>query len=366
MAKKTNILVVGAGIAGSAIAILLGRAGHAVTLVERDESQRTSGSPVDLREHALQAMAGMGLLEQARRSDTGVRAVSFVDASGRTTARAVTRGPRSPEVEISRNALGGILGHPAREVAEVRMGDGPVSIHRDLRARVKFASGREDEYDLVIGADGQHSTVRRLVWGDASRFTTGLGLTIATAPLPAGAVGDRHSLQIFNEPGRSVAIHPAGGKPVVAFIFRPASVARPRDRAGRLRVLRDAYADGGWRTRELLELAADADDLYYDAVTRIRTPEWSRGPVVLLGDAAGSLTILGEGSSMALIGATRLQSALAQNADARSAVLRYESGHRPLVESKQRGARLGAATLVPATRTGIALRDLLVRVTRRV
>ena len=118
---------------------------------------------------------------------------------------------------------------------------------------------------------------------------------------------------------------------------------------------------------QLLEAVADdTRDLYCDSVSRVAVPTWSRDRVVLLGDAASSITILGEGCSMAITGAGRLAEALG-DADAPAvAFQRYESLHRPEVTRRQRGAGFGASVLVPRTSRGIAARNLLVRIARRV
>ena len=87
---------------------------------------------------------------------------------------------------------------------------------------------------------------------------------------------------------------------------------------------------------------------------------------MLLGDAASSITILGDGASMALAGASALADAIANTHDVDDAVTAYEREHRPRVTAAQRGAGYGASVLVPSTARGIALRNLLVRVARRV
>ncbi|MET3721197.1 MULTISPECIES: hypothetical protein [unclassified Arthrobacter] len=97
-----------------------------------------------------------------------------------------------------------------------------------------------------------------------------------------------------------------------------------------------------------------ADDLYFDAVSQVRLPGWSRGRVTLLGDAASCVSLVGDGSSLAMTGATTLAGALAGTpGDPTTALRGYESHHRKLANSGQRGHVLAAALLVPATRTGL-------------
>lgn len=363
--NSQTILIVGAGIAGSSAAALLGRAGHAVTLVERATRTRSSGSPVDIRGDALPVADQLGILPELRAADTGVRRVRFVNAAGRTSASAVMRPPASRDLEVPRAELGRILRSAAESLAEVIDGDEPEAIEESPDdAEVSFRSGARRRFDLVVGADGQHSTVRRLAWGPEADFSTSFGLVIATARLPLES--EPTEVLLHNEPGVSVGIHPAGGHPVASFIFRAELAEAPRDRDAQEQLLRQRYHRVGWRASELLAALPSSPDLYMDVVQRVHVPSWSRNRVVLLGDAASSITILGEGSSMAIAGAARLEEALRLHPELPSALASYETTHRPTVERVQRGARVGASVLVPGSTAGIALRDLWVRVARRV
>jgi 2-polyprenyl-6-methoxyphenol hydroxylase-like FAD-dependent oxidoreductase len=362
---ELDILIVGAGIAGAAAAALLAESGHRVTIVERAGETRSSGSPVDIRGAALDVACRLGVLDQLRAADTGVRRVEFVDRDGRVSAAAQLRAADSPDIEIARAELGRVLVERLPDDVEVVMGQTPVEISQEpQRVDVRFSGMPDRRFGAVIGADGQHSTTRRLVWGDEERFRTPIGLAIATAPFDLEL--DPELVQIHNEPRVSVALHPAGGHPGAAFIFRTELAEMPTDRAQQQQLLEARYAGVGWRSHELLERTRAIDDLYFDGVSRVRVPRWSTGRVALLGDASSSVTILGEGSSMALVGAARLADALAHDADVPGALRGYEAAHRPLVERNQKGVRLGMDVLVPTTRAGIAARDLLVRIVRKV
>ena len=360
---RLSILIVGAGIAGAAAAVLLAGDGHQVTLVERAEETRSSGSPVDIRGHALAVSRRLGVTDQLRAADTGVRRVEFVDRTGRRSATAQLRAADSPDIEIARAQLGRILLEKLPGETELVMGETPVEFAPDASGvDVRFSRMPDRRFDLVIGADGQHSTTRKLVWGDERLYRRPIGLAIATVRLDLHL--DPETVLIHNEPMVSLALHPAGGQPGAAFIFRTDLAAVPTDRAEQQGLLEARYAGVGWRGPELLDLAGRSDDLYFDGVSRVRVPSWSTGRIGLLGDAASSVTILGEGSSMALVGAAHLADALAETDDVSAALERYEATLRPLVERKQRGVRFGMDVLVPTTRVGIAARDLLVRVVR--
>jgi 2-polyprenyl-6-methoxyphenol hydroxylase-like FAD-dependent oxidoreductase len=111
---------------------------------------------------------------------------------------------------------------------------------------------------------------------------------------------------------------------------------------------------------ELLTRALRVDDLYFDAVCTVALPSWSAGRVVLVGDAAASVSLFGDGSSLAISGARTLATTLTEG-DHRTAFRRYEAEHRRRTEVRGRGAGLVAAMLIPKTRAGILARKAAAR-----
>lgn len=226
---------------------------------------------------------------------------------------------------------------------------------------VAFEHGPAQRFDLVIGADGLHSTVRRLAFGPEQRFATHLGLSIATLMLDAPAA-DPRTVLIHSVPGRAAILHPTNGREGAAFIFRharfPAEAAR--DPGARFDLLTTTFDGMQWRVPEFLDRFRTADDIYFDGVSRIRVDRWSRGRTVLVGDAAGCVSLLGEGSSMAVVGAATLAAHLRQQPhDVAGALRGYERMHRRRLRPHHAGAALAGRLLVPATRAGIATRDAL-------
>jgi 2-polyprenyl-6-methoxyphenol hydroxylase-like FAD-dependent oxidoreductase len=272
------------------------------------------------------------------------------------------------DVEVARSDLASTLAGAAMARSEFLFGDSIAALHETSEGvEVTFESGRERRFDLVVGADGQHSCVRRLVFGGDERFVRFLGLYVATVVLD-GPSEDPRRVLLHNVPGRSVSVHPAGGTPIAAFIFRSAAIPGfdHRDREQHKRRLAEAYAGVGWRTPELLARVRETDELYFDAVSQVRLSRWSRGRVVLLGDAASSVSLFGEGSSLAITGARTLADALADlPGDHAAALARYESVHRQRVRPRQRGVGAVSRVLVPGSRAGLAVRDTTARLWSR-
>jgi 2-polyprenyl-6-methoxyphenol hydroxylase-like FAD-dependent oxidoreductase len=371
--SEQTVLISGAGIAGSTLAYWLARGGFAVTVVERAGRQRSSGSPVDVRGAAVSVAERMGVMPRLRAAATRVRTLSFLNAAGRRTGRinlqALRRAAASREVEVPRGELAAALFEAARfqagrEVAEFLFDDSIVGLAQDDGGvDVTFERSAPRRFDLVIGADGLHSAVRRLAFGPERDFVQHMGLYVATMPLHDFGV-DASDVLMYNTPGKAVSIHPVSGQALAAFIFRRAEVAGfdYRDTSQHKRILTETYAGGGWRVPDLLEQVRTAPDLYFDSVSQVRLRSWSRGRVALLGDAASCVSLFGEGSSLAIAGAATLADALAASAgEHQAAFCTYERKHRVIVEPKQRGVAQASTLLVPATSTGIVARNLATR-----
>lgn len=175
--------MVGAGIAGSTVAYFLGRSGMEVTVVERAGQQRSSGSPVDVRGPALAVVEQMDVLASIRAVATQATRLVAVDGTGRRIGWIPTQ-TGTDGIEVPRSALAGILASAGHEHAEFVYGDTVVALLQDEGGvAVSFERAATRRFDLVLGADGLHSTVRRLVFGPEELFLTHLGLYIATVDL---------------------------------------------------------------------------------------------------------------------------------------------------------------------------------------
>jgi 2-polyprenyl-6-methoxyphenol hydroxylase-like FAD-dependent oxidoreductase len=195
-----------------------------------------------------------------------------------------------------------------------------------------------------------------------------LGLYVATANLDL-RIDDDRTVLLHNAPGRLAAVHPATGQGGVAFIFRHPEIGN-LDRCDRARqhlILDAAYAGMGWRVPELLELTRNADDMYFDSVSRIRLARWSTGRITVVGDAATCVSLLGDGSSLAIAGGATLANAVhAHRENPPAALGAYEQQHRRQVARRQRLIGVAAHLLVPATATGIFARNAALRGTQLV
>ena len=359
---RWNVLISGAGIAGATLAGLLSRRGHRVTVVEYDQGVRSSGNPVDVRGHAYDLVERIGLLPRLEAAATHVTEIVLVDSDGRPIARTPSQRSGGRGLEIPRADLSAILLDACPPEVETVFGDEISRLEPDGDGvDVTFGRTRSRRFDLVVGADGLHSRVRRLLWGPEEHFSRPLHLYVASTNA-AGAHDRDDAVLVYNEPGLATALHPAAGAAIAAFIFRSDVLIDPRNPADARSLLTATYGSAGWRSRELLGRYLSAEDVYFDVVSRVRVPTWTKGRVTLLGDAASCVSLFGEGSSSAISGAAALADALDRHpSDLPSALRSYEHAHRKLLQSRSRGAILGSHLVVPGARLELVVRDAVLK-----
>lgn len=294
-----DVLISGAGVAGSTLAFWLARNGFRPTVVERSPGLRSSGNPVDVRGPAVPVVTAMGVLPRLREVATRARRMRLLDADGRQVTTVAMPAAKGDEVEVPRADLAAVLHEAARDDAEYLFDDVITGLTQDEGGvEVTFDRAAPRRFDLVIGADGLHSNIRRLAFGPERDFVQPTGIYVATTAL-GEPVDHPEEVLIQNTPGRLVSIHPGRDKALVAFIFRSAVEGADE------RIVREVYGDAGWRVPELLEKFRAADDVFFDAVSVVELPRWSRGRIALVGDAASYVSLLGMGRAWRSPGRTR-------------------------------------------------------------
>ncbi|MGE0706169.1 MAG: FAD-dependent monooxygenase, partial [Vicinamibacterales bacterium] len=170
-----RVFVAGAGVAGSCLAWWLDRYGYAVTVVEQAPEPRTGGYVIDFWGLGYDVAEKMGVLDELRRHDLKVREFRIVDRAGRRISgfnqRAVQELLKGRGMSLPRSALASALYEAVKDRVEVRFGDSVTGLEDGPRGvHVTFRAGEPQTFDLVIGADGLHSAVRRLCFGEEPQF----------------------------------------------------------------------------------------------------------------------------------------------------------------------------------------------------
>lgn len=317
-----RVLISGASVAGPVLAYWLKRYGFHPTVVERAPTLRkTGGHAVDLFRPSMAIVERMGLLDRVEANKTGTERTTLLREGARPvhidTHRAL--GVTSDgHAEIMRDDLSEILYDATRDDVEYVFGDSITSIDDDPgedEVRVTFERAGPRVFDLVIGADGLHSTVRRLVFGDEHRFTAYLGgyVSVLTVPNHLG-LSDRTIT--LSAPGRLAAVYSSRHMDDARALFMFRSPYRLdfhyRDVRRQRELLREAYAGIGWEVPRLLAELDHTPAFYFDEITQLRMDTWSRGRISLVGDAAYCPgPAVGGSTSMAVIGAYVLAGELA-------------------------------------------------------
>ncbi|MFF0632757.1 FAD-dependent monooxygenase [Nocardia sp. NPDC004151] len=368
--SNKRILISGAGIAGQALAYWLARHGFRPTVVERAPRLRTGGQGVDIRDQAIEVVEKMGIMPRVRAAAADVVGMRFVRADGREISRIDIEGIKnengSAEVEIMRGDLVRILHDITTGTVEYLFDDAITALDQDDNGvTVTFAHGPARRFDLVVGADGLHSTVRKLAFGPESDYVRFMDHYFAFGNADAELGPDRW-VTMFNTPGRMTGVYRSGNHPQAKAYFMVRSPRRDidlRDQQAARALLSAEFGDeNDWHVPELLAGVLADPDAYIDALGQVRMDSWSSGRVVLVGDAAHCASpVSGAGAEIALIGAYRLAGELAAAAgDHRIAFDRYERSHRPLITRKQQvGPNL--RLMVPKTRLGMAVRNTVTR-----
>jgi 2-polyprenyl-6-methoxyphenol hydroxylase-like FAD-dependent oxidoreductase len=352
-----EVLVSGASIAGPALAFWLQRFGARVTVVEKAPELRTGGQAVDVKGDVHRAVAErMGILDELRAHQTGGTDQTIIDAAGRGIA-VVPGAFTGGELEIHRGDLAAILHGRTRETCEYVFGDAITSLTQTSSGvRVTFERGAPRTFDVVAGADGIHSGVRRLAFGPEERFVRHLGHHYALVELP-----DYHPFGgeavMYNEPGRMAAV--GGPKSPAFFVYAAGRLSYDRYSVDQQRqVVLDAFAGGAWRLPELMAQVRVAPDVHVDSVSRVEMDRYAAGRVVLTGDAAYGNTLGGFGTGHALVAGYVLAGELAlAGGDHRRAFHAYEQRFRPYAAVARRGN--AGSILAPRSRAGIRMRNLV-------
>ena len=363
--KNLNVLISGASVAGPALAYWLKRYGHTPVVVERAPAIRPGGYAVDFRGAALHALDRMGLLNEVRAHATNMGDITYVGRTGRPIAR-IPSVALSGELEILRGDLVELLYQRTRHDVEYIFNDSITSIvDSSDGAHVTFEHSTPRTFDLVIGADGLHSNVRRLVFGEESNFTHDLGLYASVFTTP-NHLGLDHTGQFYNVPGKVAGMYSARNnseaKSLLYFASPPLSYDR-RDTSQQKKLVRDAYIGMEWEVPRILSGLDSAPDFYFDSVTQILMPAHHRGRVALVGDAGYCASPLsGMGTSLALVGAYVLAGELHATAgDHVTAFPSYDKEMRPYIEACQKQGKGGVTWFVPKSKSWLRFRNLNLR-----
>ncbi len=354
-----NILISGAGIAGPSLAYWLKKYGFNPTVVEHAPKPREGGYLVDFRGTGIKVAEQMGIMDQVREKQYSPKEMLFMNEANEVAAKVdIERmfketfdDPSRAQTQILRVDLAKILYDKTKENVEYIFGDSIQSMKEDTDSvEVVLESGKTRRFDLVIGADGIHSKVRSLVFGEESHIAHYMGYYQVSfwVDYPT-KIGTNIS---FTTPGKFISLFGfANNRAMVYAVFRRTEKFKidHHDIDTQKKLFAEEFSKFHWKPMpEILEQAKKVQDFLFDSANLIQIDKWSKGRVVLVGDAGYPTPLSAWGVSLSLIGAYILAGELkAADGDYKTAFAAYEQEFKPFVEQKTKEARGTGMQLVP-------------------
>ncbi len=364
-----RVLITGGSVSANTLAYWLNKGGFEVTVVEKAPEFREGGQSIDIRGIGYKVLDGMGVRDEVEQNGTGETGWTFVDEKGEVAAAFELEdvgadGPTA-ELEILRGDLARILYRKVFDAVDYRFGDFIAAINNKENAvHVRFESGREEDYELVLVAEGVGSSTREMVFKGESH-PRWMDMTLGFFTIPKGP-SDGTDSRWYNAPGgRSVFLRPDqyGTTRAVLTLQQHARSAGDNSTDEAKAWLKETFADAGWETPRVLEGLEKADDLTFEVLRQVQMDRWSRGRVALTGDAAWCATpVSGIGTTLAVVGAYVLAGELSKTDDHTQAFESYEHIMRPFVEQGQGVSKVGHSWTHPHSKFGIAVQHAVLGV----
>ncbi len=330
-----KILIVGAGFGGLALAASLYRDGHTVTVIEKERDREQLGFVIGLWGNGIHTLEPFGVVEQIAHISIPITEELIRDQSGKIIAHMNYQ----PLIEHWGKVFL-LLHSDLQAILRELVADVPLRFETTVRTlkqqqqavSITFNNGTQENFDLVVGADGIHSQLRTLLFGDTGIAPSGLRLWLALLPGWAGAPTEPNDL--FGE-GEYIGIFPTK-KQQVGILFLAKTQAGDANILPQEQIsyLRTRFGDFGWIVPDILQALHDPAQVFSDTIDQVSLHTWYQGRVALLGDAAHAISPTAAlGGAMALEDAHVLAEELHEcdAAQVEQALARYVARRKPRV-----------------------------------
>jgi len=366
ISKENTVLISGASIAGLSTAYWMNRLGYQVTVVEIAKAPRTAGAAVDLRGDAVEITKHMGIFDELKANRLNVEMISFKNADD-TTAGSILLSNESSElpdeeIEIERNQFITIVLDCLKKEVEFIFGNSVSDLEETTdHIKVSFKEGPSRSFDLVIGCDGTHSGIRKIAFGPETAYTHFLQAYFSITTINKLLVPE-NTMQMYNVPDKAITLNAYRGKTdiIFGFVSENEFFYDYRDIDQQKQIIQEQFSGQSWRAAALLEDTLNSDNFYFDKFCQIKMPSWTKGRIVLVGDAAYCASpAAGMGASLSLKGAATLAATLLKhNGNFAQAFLDYNQKLRPFIEEVQSTAEMNVRNnFIPRTEEAIQVRN---------
>lgn len=363
-----NILISGAGIAGLTAAYWLHQAGHQCTVIEKAPDIRTEGYMIDFGGSGYDVANRMGLVPALQERQHHVPRINFMNPDGNVAAHIdIHKLYKVADVDgkfmvLNRRDIVIALYEHVQDFTRICFDMSIKNIEQSSDAiTAEFSDGSTGSFDLLIGADGIHSQIRGMVFGEETDYATHLGYHFAILQIPAQGE-TLLGFDMYYEPGIQISVYPMEDDQLMIFITMQNDNPNPPPHAERAKVIRERLQGMGWICPKIASAITDDTYVFYDTITQIINPCWSQGRVVLIGDAAHCPTLVsGQGASMAMAGAYFLAQSLQNTTSIPDALRDYDAVLRPHINRIQTKAKNFAPNFVPGSQLRIAIVKFMIR-----
>ncbi len=333
--KNTRILISGAGAAGFTLAYWLKQYGFTPTLIDKYPGLRRGGYKVDVRGAAIEVAKQMGIYQSLVEANVNLKSSKFVAPNLKVFQfdSGMLSLCSEGDIEINRWDLVQILSKAVEEVEIIY--DDSITQFDESDKVVYFEKMAPREFDLVIGADGIYSKVRKLVFGEDSKFIKEYGVNFCIFSIPNIFELERSEMVYFDK-GKFVAAYAINNHSVACLAFKSKKEKLLRENLKE--VFEEQFKHLGWEIPRLITLMRESEDCYFDMLAQVQMPGWVKGRVALVGDAAYAAS--GIGTNLAMIGAYVLAREIKlADGDYLTAFARYETLLRECVEISQKASK---------------------------
>jgi 2-polyprenyl-6-methoxyphenol hydroxylase-like FAD-dependent oxidoreductase len=366
--QEKKVLVSGASFAGLSTAYWMNKLGYKVTVVEIANELRKGGTPVDIRENTVDIVKNMEIFEQIESNRLNMEVMEFKNSDdvteGSIPMKKEGEDAVDDECEIERDILLNILFNTIKHEVEFIFNNSITAISETKDGiQVAFKNGPERSFDLLFGCDGLHSTVRKIWFGEEDEYSHFLNQYFSISIVNKLLIKPNTS-QMYNEPDKAIMLNAYNNKTDIVFCFYSEKEIPYdyRNEQQQRELILHQFAGQSWRTPELLEEVKNTKTFYFDKLSQIKMPSWTKGRVALVGDAGYCASpAAGMGGSLAINGAAALADAMQKhNGNFELAFQDYNTNLRPFIEEVQANAvRFGLEVMVPRTEEAIRKRNAL-------